>query len=128
MGDLTPNLSRHEFQCKCGKCDEQSPVDFELVTVIQDSADYFAKKLGLPRVTVVVHSGYRCPWWNGKEGGAKDSYHPKKLAADYSILEVSAKDLYSYLVQKYPSTYGIGEYKSWVHVDTRQLRARWRGI
>ena len=39
MGDLTSNLSRHEFACECG-CGFDT-VDFELVTVIQKACNHF---------------------------------------------------------------------------------------
>jgi hypothetical protein len=33
--------------------------------------------------------------------------------------------IYAYLCAKYPNKYGIGSYKSFTHVDTRAIRARW---
>ena len=48
MGDLSLNLSRHEFACQCG-CGYDT-VDFELVTVVQEGCEYFD-------TTVTINSG-----------------------------------------------------------------------
>ena len=82
MGDLTKNLSRSEFQCNCGHC-PPPVVDFVTVNVIQDSANHFARKLGVNKVVVNIHSGHRCAWWNGKEGGVRGSNHVDFEAVDF---------------------------------------------
>ena len=43
MGDLTRNFSRNEFKCKC-ECGFDT-VDYELVTILQDSVEYFEKNI-----------------------------------------------------------------------------------
>ena len=117
MGDLSENLSRSEFKCNCGECDYDT-VDYELVGVIQDVRDHFDS-------SVSVSSGNRCPAYNKRIGGAKHSYHPRGRAADIQVKGVSADDVHSYLVDKYPDQYGIGRYASFVHLDTRSSKARW---
>jgi hypothetical protein len=46
----------------------------------------FAEKLLATRlkfnIPMLVTSGIRCPYWNEKQGGVADSYHPKALAVD----------------------------------------------
>jgi uncharacterized protein YcbK (DUF882 family) len=124
MGNLTKNISRHEVACKC-QCGLDS-MDFETIMVVQDTCDFFALKLGLPRVHVTINSGCRCEAHNAKIGGAENSQHPKCRAIDLKILEVSPADVYDYLVKRYPVQYGIGKYNSFTHIDTRtDGPARW---
>jgi len=125
MGDLTKNLSRSEFQCNCGHC-PPPVVDFVTVNVIQDSANHFARKLGVNKVVVNIHSGHRCAWWNGKEGGVRGSNHVDCEAVDFDIEGVSCAELAEYLRSTYPNQYGIGEYETFVHFDIGAFR-RWKG-
>lgn len=119
MGDLSKNLSRSEFKCKCGACDYDT-VDIQLVTVLQDVRDYF-------KSSVTITSGNRCPEYNKHIGGASRSYHPRGRAADIVVSGFSAKEIQIYLENKYPKLYGIGSYNSFTHIDTRTNYARWKG-
>jgi uncharacterized protein YcbK (DUF882 family) len=116
MGDLTKNLSRSEFACKCG-CGHDT-VDFELVMVIQDCADHFG-------ASVYINSGCRCPDHNKAEGGSPGSWHVLGRAADFRVAGVHADKVATYLELKYPTTFGIGRYDGRTHVDTRKVAARW---
>ncbi len=140
MGDLTRNLSRHEFACGCG-CDDYPAVDYWLVYAVQDSVDYFCVKLGVDKLILDVHSGYRCKIHNAYIWGKRNealkakgipeqkpafkSKHIEKKAIDYSIRGVPAKELYDYLCWKHPKNMGIGLYTNRVHLDSRQGKARW---
>lgn len=123
MGNISKNLSRHEFACQCG-CGFDT-VDFELAQVIQDSADHFAEKLGVEKVSVFINSGCRCDVHNAIEGGSDKSKHRLGIAADFRIIDVSADDVADYLESKYPDKYGIGRYNGRTHVDVRANKARW---
>ena len=123
MGNVSKNLSRSEFACSCG-CGFDT-VDFELAQVIQDSADYFAKELGVPRVSVFINSGCRCDKHNAAEGGSVGSKHKLGIAADYRIGSVTADAVADYLEKKYPDKYGIGRYVGRTHLDIRASKARW---
>jgi uncharacterized protein YcbK (DUF882 family) len=116
MGDLSKNLSRSEFACKCG-CGHDT-VDVALVRAIQDSADYFNAR-------VFINSGTRCPEHNTAEGGSPGSQHILGRAADYRLEDVSATALADYLEFMYPYKYGIGRYTGRTHLDTRGRKARW---
>ena len=117
MGDLTKNLSRHEFACKCG-CGFDT-MDWETVTLVQALCDRFNTK-------VLVHSGCRCTTYNRKVGGAKDSQHIKGRAMDISLEGVSPETVYEYLDRWNKDNLGLGLYKTFVHVDTRSSgKARW---
>lgn len=120
MGDLTKNLSRHEFACKCG-CGFDT-VDVETVGVIQAVCDHFSCK-------VTITSGCRCPDHNKKVGGAKRSQHLRGRAADckFSLVEPEAVD--HYLCESFGGKYGFGLYKTFNHIDTRSgPEARWGTI
>jgi len=129
VGDLTTNISRHELACGCG-CGFQS-MDWETIEVVQDVCDHFADNLGVEKVVLTITSAARCYEYNRKpasEGGPgsnDNSQHPKACAIDLQIAGVSPQEVYEYLDQKYPNTFGIGLYKTFVHIDTRPYRARW---
>jgi uncharacterized protein YcbK (DUF882 family) len=136
MGDLSKNFSKHEFVCDCkpSECKhkvavgnkwicDQMVVDAELIKVLQDTCDFFS--LSGEKVVGVITSGYRCDWWNGKEGGSRGSKHTSGIACDWKIKGVVAKRLYDYLGTEHPDKYGIGLYSNRVHLDTRIEKARW---
>lgn len=149
MGDLSKNLSRKEFACRCGGQTGDtlclSPVvDSELVIVIQDCVDHFVEVLNTDRLIVGINSGYRCTLWNAyvwgrintdrKLAGKAEqkipwkSKHMEGVAADFVIRGVGADRVHSYLTKKYPEKYGIGQYPDRTHVDVRQTRARWESV
>jgi uncharacterized protein YcbK (DUF882 family) len=119
VGDLTTNLSRIEFACKCGcGCDT---VDIITVAIIQDVCDHFNCK-------VIINSGCRCESHNAKIGGSKDSEHKMFRAGDCEFLGVLPVDVNNYLIAKYPGKYGFGVYKTFNHIDSRTNGpARWVG-
>ena len=118
--------------CKCGCGFDVA--DYELLNIVQDSADFFKHRNGSDRVRVLIKSGNRCPLHNRAEGGADNSQHLYAKAMDYVVEtwdgvkwnRVSTDDLAAYLDGKYPNRYGIGKYWSGrVHFDVRGTRARW---
>ena len=119
MGDLTKNLSRSEFACKGKTCGcSQDTIDYKLVEIIQDVRDHFGK-------SVTITSGNRCPIHNAEIGGAKSSQHLLGRAGDVQVSGVDAGDVYEYVDGKYPTSLGLGKYKTFTHIDTRNLMARW---
>ena len=119
MGDLTKNLSRAEFHCKCGAC-YMSTVDYELVNVVQAGCDYFD-------TSVHINSGNRCLAHNKAIGGHPNSYHTKSMAADVVYKDVSPELTASYFRRTYLGRYGIGEYDSFTHIDVQKACKRWKG-
>lgn len=143
MGDLTRNLSRHEFGCKCG-CNFDV-VDYELVVVIQNAVFHFENLYG-KKVIVSITGGNRCQkhndnlrkLWNetkGKKGAktAKSSTHIEGKAADHKFFiiddgsktQIDPSIVYSYYDSKYPDKYGLGKYGNRTHIDSRKAKARW---
>lgn len=127
MGNLTANLSRYEFYCKCGKCKNHA-ADHELVEVIQEAADYFSWVYNR-RIVVIINSGNRCEAHNRDEGGSDNSRHLYGYAADWFIRDVPIQQLYGWLEDKARenanSRWGIGKYPNRVHLDMRDTPARW---
>ena len=105
-----------EFLCRCG-CG-LGAVGVSLLMVLDDVREYFGKP-------VIVVSGCRCKQHNAAVGGAKASKHVLGIAADIKVRGVEPIEVYGYLTEKYPNKFGIGLYKTWVHVDTRGSKARW---
>ena len=119
MGDITANLSRHEFACKCGcGCDT---MDIETVLVVQDVCDHF-------RCTVTITSAHRCDEHNKAVGGSDKSQHKLGRACDCVFNGVDPDDVHNYLMSKYVGKYGFGVYPTFNHIDTRTNGpARWVG-
>lgn len=114
---LSKNFTLQEFSCNCGTCDQIAPPQ-ELVDVLQDVRDHFGKP-------VVINSGYRCPDWNKRVGGASGSKHLEGIAADIRVVGVSPAEVQDYVLNKYKGKYGIGRYNSFTHIDVRNTVARW---
>jgi uncharacterized protein YcbK (DUF882 family) len=112
-------FKRKEFACKCG-CG-QNVVDAELLKVLDDLRSHFDN-------LVIIKSGNRCIKYNKKVGGAKKSKHIKGIAADIRVKYIFPKQVYKYLNEKYSKKYGLGIYKTWVHIDVRTNKARWNKV
>lgn len=125
MGDLTRNLSRHEFQCRCVDCTHAVPVaDYELVQAIQAACDHFSSEKG-ERVACMIGSANRCARHNDSVGGVPESQHVRFLAADVTIRGVTTDELYDYFESISGDRWGLGKYKTHVHIDVRPTKARW---
>lgn len=109
-------FKRKEFECHCG-CGKDT-VDAELLEVLNRLRNHFGRP-------TIITSGYRCSSHNARVGGAKGSQHLTGRAADLSISGVSTIEIYNFLDNEYQNNYGIGLYSRWVHVDTRNDKARW---
>jgi len=113
---LSKNFTRKEFACKCG-CGFSSP-DPIIVEVVQFVREYFNKRTSL-------NSSCRCKSHNKSVGGAENSTHLYGLACDIDVDGVEPATVYRLLDKTFPDKFGIGQYKSFTHVDIRNKRARW---
>lgn len=133
MGDLTRNLSRSEFACRCG-CGFDT-VDIELPAAIQLAASHFLVSSRADKVVVNITGPNRCTEKNAKEGGASRSQHLFGRAADHNIelvfgdskARVPTDELADFYEKKLkPDGWGVGRYDNGrVHLDTRTGCARW---
>jgi len=122
MGDLTENLSRHEFKSSDG---QEIAVDYQLVKSLQESRDYFSR-ITNRNVGISITSGYRSPELNARTpNAAKKSMHLFGKAADYFLYfkdtnkRLKSSLLYSYLDEKYKGKFGVSLYRNRVHFDVR---------
>ena len=116
MKKLSPNFSRYEFACKC-TCG-QDTVDAELLAVLEDIREHFGR-------AVTINSGNRCKNYNETIGGVKHSQHLTGRAADIVVDGVDSAVVYRYVDKTYPCSLGLGGYREFTHIDSRNKRARW---
>lgn len=111
----TAHFKESEFACKhCGEI----KIDSELLAVLELLRNNY-------QAPVTITSGYRCPTHNANVGGAPKSKHVEGIAADVKVKGSEPDEVYRFLDTTFPNTYGIGLYKSWVHIDVRKSKGRW---
>ena len=115
---LSKNFTVKEFACSDGT--DTVFISLVLVILLQKIRDYFGK-------AVIINSAYRTEAHNKSIGGATYSQHKYGLAADIHINGVTPKEIAAYVETLMPSSGGIGIYKSFVHVDVRQVKSPWNG-
>jgi len=93
-------------------------VDVTLVHILEDIRCHF----GLP---VIPSSGNRCYQHNLDEGGGADSQHLLSKAADIDVVGVGASRVQDYFNERWLKQHGMGRYKSFTHVDSRDIYGRW---
>ncbi len=118
MDNISQHFSRSEFACRCG-CGFAT-ADIELVQVLENIRAHFGEP-------VIINSGCRCEQHNRDVGGRPGSKHLQGIAADIVVRGIVPGLVVKYLNNKYPDKYGIGEYRSFTHIDIRADKARWRG-
>lgn len=121
---LTKNFELSEFRSKDGAETPASVIPNlkELAINLQVLRDH----LGKP---VKVNSGYRSPAHNMNVGGAHNSQHLYGRAADivvdgYTPFQV-AGIIEKLITEGKMKDGGLGLYRSFVHYDVRERRARW---
>lgn len=120
---IAKNFKSTEFDCKGKNCCVETPIDEELVEILQKVRDNF-------KSAVTVNSGYRCPVHNARVGGAsKTSNHMKGLAADIKIKGVHPVRIARYLetlnVKGRIGCYTYDEKNSgFVHIDVADKKSR----
>ena len=115
---VSSNFKVSEFACNDG-----SDVIFicpRLVEILQKIRTHFGKP-------VTINSAYRTPTYNKKVGGATYSQHQYGTAADIVVKGVAPKDVATYVETLLPDTGGIGIYSTFIHVDVRETKSRWKG-
>lgn len=115
---LSANFRVREFACTDGS----DPVFIapELVKVLQKIRNHFGK-------AVKITSAYRTPTKNKACGGETYSQHLYGMAADIQVSGVSPKKVAAYAETLLKSKGGIGTYNTFVHIDVRETKARWKG-
>lgn len=115
---LSENFTVKEFACKDGS--DPVLVSMELVYLLQAIRSYFGK-------AVTITSAYRTPAHNQKEGGVAYSQHLYGMAADIKVSGIAPKKVAEYAETLLPNCGGIGIYSTFVHIDVRKSKSRWKG-
>lgn len=114
---LSANFRVKEFTCADGT--DPIFIDSDLVNVLQKIRTHFGK--------VTITSAYRTPTHNKKVGGETYSQHLYGRAADIKVSGVSPKKVATYAETLLKNKGGIGIYSTFVHIDVRATKARWKG-
>lgn len=113
---LSANFKVKEFKCNDGT--DTVFIAPSLVELLQEARTYF-------KAPITINSAYRTDSYNTKVGGAAYSQHKYGTAADIVVKGKTPKTVYDWFDKKLGNTGGVGLYKSFVHVDVREVKARW---
>lgn len=112
---LNKDSEPSDFHCSC--CNEGALDDaflFQLLVLLANTS--------LSELT--VNSGYRCSKHNTEVGGTKSSLHLVGRACDFSAKTIQAKTVI--LDAAYTAgLQGIGLGANFIHLDNREIPARW---
>ena len=112
---LTKDIHLKDIECKCGQC----PYVLFSQTHL-NSVQFVMDKINRE---FIITSGYRCNNWNFKIGGEVNSQHTYGLATDLQLTNdhiLKYKNEFDLLFK------GMGEYDSFIHVDSRLgQKSRW---
>lgn len=111
---ISPHFDRREFACNCG-CG--------LDTIDADTLMLCEVVRHIEGGPALVSSGHRCETYNRAVGGARDSMHLRGRAAD--LIVTKPRFVYDELCRLFPDRFGFGVYETWIHVDSRSVKARW---
>lgn len=115
---VSTNFRVKEFACTDGS--DPIFIDSDLVTILQKIRAHFGK-------SVTITSAYRTPGKNKAVGGTTYSQHLYGRAADIKVSGVSPKKVAQYAETLLKNKGGIGTYSTFVHIDVRSTKARWKG-
>ncbi len=109
-------FDRYEFECKCHECGRDA-VDATLLRVLTKVREWAA-------APVKITSGNRCNLYNAKVGGRPSSQHLLGKAADIQVSGKEPREVFIKLNEWYPDLLGLGNYKTFTHVDVRTRKSR----
>ncbi|MDP9195224.1 MAG: D-Ala-D-Ala carboxypeptidase family metallohydrolase [Pseudomonadota bacterium] len=108
-----PNFTPKEIACRGTGAITIVPEALDKLQALRDT-------IGKP---LIINSAYRSPSHNAKVGGSPQSKHLLGIAFDISL---KGHDRYRLThAAEEVGFMGIGQYPSFVHLDTRETPARW---
>ena len=116
--NLSTNFKVKEFACTDGS--DPIFIDSDLVNVLQKIRSHFGK-------SVTITSAYRTPSKNKAVGGTTYSQHLYGRAADIKVKGIAPKKVAAYAETLLKNKGGIGTYSTFVHINVRSAKARWKG-
>jgi uncharacterized protein YcbK (DUF882 family) len=90
-----------------------------------DALEALRTAVGVP---IAIDDAYRCPIHNAAVGGVPHSEHELGMAADIKIPGMTPARMYAaaLLVPAFANGgIGVAEHGGYIHVDTRDVKARW---
>jgi uncharacterized protein YcbK (DUF882 family) len=117
---LSTHFKSEEFACHCGcGASEVNPKLVELLEDIREVTEH----------PIIITSGRRCEAKNKECGGKPKSQHLLGNAADIQVKGFTSRRLRDLIEKRFGAKVGgLGEYKTFVHVDVRTgTPARWHG-
>lgn len=121
---LSENFKSTEFDCKGKGCCSVTPIDADLIMILQNVRDHFG-------VSVSINSGYRCSVHNARVSGAsKSSLHMSGKAADIVVKGVHPVRVARYIetIEGFKGRIGCYTWNDkgsgFVHVDIRDTNSR----
>jgi len=124
---ITLNFDSKEFACRDGTA---YPTEWSesrlrpLCEALEEIRGFFGKP-------ITINSGFRTVNYNKQVGGVTKSQHVQGRAADIRIKGVKSSAIAAAVRQLMKdgkiTKGGVGEYKTFVHVDIRGYNARWKG-
>jgi uncharacterized protein YcbK (DUF882 family) len=121
---ITNNFNLEEFDSKCGR-----EMPSQVVTNIIELAKNLQVLRDEVKKSIQITSGYRSPEHNAKVKGTKLSQHITGMAADIKVAGMTPKQVAEVIerliAEKKMKEGGIGIYKTWLHYDHRNTKARW---
>ena len=110
MGNLSEHFSRYEFKCPCSQCKKKKiHIDMNLVNKLEDIRRRVCNK------PIKITSGIRCKSENYRVGGASNSPHLLKKAADIQV--EGSNPIFVALMAETVGGVRIGIYPEHVHID-----------
>lgn len=103
------HFTESELNCRCG-CGLTLKPDFLF------RIESFRRILGF---SMPITSGARCPTYNKKVGGVKNSMHPKGLAIDVLCTDSYARYMIMKLALRFEFK-GLGVGSNFLHIDDRE--------
>ena len=116
---VTPHFKVREFACNDGS--DPVFISQALADILENIRVHFGKP-------VHINSGYRTVSYNKTvSGSSSTSQHCNGLACDFWVEGVAPVKVYEYCESLLGNHGGLGLYDSFVHMDVRAAKSRWRG-